>query len=143
MNMADPPSQNMERGEIQYVFRIVWCSFIVIATITVLKYIHLLPEELRMLYDNSWKIKHHVQHILSRLFPKYYDQGITMETTDTVVPKVNCQSLIVIGKLLGACCTKPQLPVTNCGILLYQCKLSVTDCNLLIWASQVWLLYCT
>jgi hypothetical protein len=63
---------------------------------------HLLPEKLRMLYDNSWKIKHHVRHILSRLFPKYYEQGITMETTDTVVPKVNCQSLIVIGKSLGA-----------------------------------------
>jgi hypothetical protein len=26
----------------------------------------------------------------------------TMETTDTVVPKVNCQSLIIIGKSLGA-----------------------------------------
>ena len=113
--MADPPSQNMETEEIQYVFRIVWCSFIAIATLTFIKYIHLLPEKLRMLYDNSWKIKHHVQHILSRLFPKYYEQGITMETADTVVPKVNCQSLIVIGKSLEACCTKPQLSVTDCN----------------------------
>lgn len=97
--MADPPSQSMEGGEIQYVFRIVWCSCIAIATLTFIKYIHLLPEKLRMLYDNSWKIKHHVQHILSKLFPKYYEQGITMDTTDTVVPKVNCQSLIVIENL--------------------------------------------
>jgi hypothetical protein len=60
-----------------------------------IKYMHLLPEKLRMLYDNSWKIKHHVRHILSRLFPKYYEQGITMETTDTVVPAIKLHHTIL------------------------------------------------